>query len=164
MFGDGGSGVDEMLVRVELRNRVLQEGVVGTAEDDGVSVDHGGDVLLDCGFYRRASEGSGFDEGDEVWAGLGDDLDVLGVGVQQAVELSAGEGGLSGENPDLAIGRDLAGGFDPWFHADDGNEVVGAEVLDTSDGGGVTGDDDELGSVLDEVVDEGSDAGVDLVV
>ncbi len=95
---------------------------------------------------------------------MGDDAKVLGVGLDEAVKFFAFERGFGSEHANGVCLGEVGGGFDAGFHADEGDEVLGAEGFDRNDGGGVTGDDDGFGSLLKKEVGEGEDAFANLRV
>lgn len=161
---DGGSGVDEVQVgRQASFERGAQKGIVGAAEDEDVGVvsEHGGGVFVDGAINFGAVEDARFDEFDEFGAGLGDDAEVAGVLGDKVVEFFALERGFGGENADGVGLGESGGGFDAGFHADEGDEVLGAECLDRDDGGGVAGNDDEFDPLFEEKVGEGEGAVAD---
>ena len=111
-----------------------------------------------------ARESSLLDEVNKFRAGLSDHSDIKGVSGDEAVEFIPAQGGLGGENADDARLSHLNGGFYTRFHADEGNGVVGTKGLDRNDGGGITGEDDELRTLGNEIFTEGEGALNDLGV
>ncbi|MNS47319.1 hypothetical protein D3C72_798450 [compost metagenome] len=89
-------------------------------------------------------------------AGVQHDSDLGRFALDQGGELGAGQGAGGGEHAHHAAVRQVRGGFDCRFHADD--DQVGMALAQRRDGGGgrrVAGDHHGLGLARDEVIRQG---------
>jgi hypothetical protein len=142
-----------------------QEGVVGTAEDEGIDAGVGGEEAVqvpadeESGAFagslvvlnERYPEGTGFGgDGEAVAVHLGD-LYLVGV---------RGNGTFGGKEADVAGVRYLADGFDGGAdNAEDspvGGQYGEVALLDGTQslgGGGVTGEDDKRATLVEEADD-----------
>ena len=133
---------------------------MGAAEDDDVGAvcDRAGEGGADGLAGGRRVHFTAFDQLGEVVADDAVDGGVLAELVDDAGVEVAVEGAGGGEDGDATAARGAGRGFHGGDHADEGHLEELAQIGDRGGGGGVAGDDDELGAGIDEPVGDGEGA------